>query len=348
MKSFQGKRFNHLSLPTGSAWLMTEIARSQGRQDLYAKQAPQVLEALREMALIQSAESSNRIEGITVEASRLEPLVLGDSRPRDRSEEEVQNYRKALNLIHANHAKLAVSSDLIKKLHGIILEGAGHAGRWKQKEVDIIETLPGQAPFIRLRTVSANDTPKAIEELCLLYHHALNQENVPPLLAAAAFILDFLCIHPFVDGNGRLSRLLTHLMLYHQDIGAGRYVSIERLIEESGQEYYEALKQSSKEWHSGKHDLIPWLNYFLTIIRRTYREFEQRAEKIATKKGAKTGLLLEAIDSFHGEFTVRELQRAAPGASIDLIRRVLHNERRAGHLTCSGRGPGAKWKTAHK
>lgn len=211
MMSFRGGRLKEFPIPAATVWSLTEIARSQGRQDLYTRQAPQVLKALREMALIQSSESSNRIEGVTVDPDRLKPLILGDAQPRNRSEEEIQSYREALKLIHTNHGDLPINTDLVKKLHAIIQAGAEDAGQLKRIENEIIEIRPGQPPFVRFKPVSVKTTPTALEELCRSYHHALHQERIPPLLAVAALILDFLCIHPFRDGNGRVGRLLNLL-----------------------------------------------------------------------------------------------------------------------------------------
>ena len=343
MLSFRNNRLKDFAIPSGSVWLMTDIAQSQGRQELYAKQAPQLLKVMCEMALIQSAESSNRIEGVTVQPDRLKPLVLGNTRPKNRSEEEVQGYRKALNLIHTNYAELAITPALLKKLHFIIQEGSGDAGQFKRVDNEIIETIPGKAPFIRFKPVPHKETPKAVEELCLLYRHAINQEHVPPLLAIPTLVLDFLCIHPFRDGNGRVARLLTLLALYQHGLEVGRYISLEKLIEDTREDYYRVLLESSKHWHEGKHDIIPWLNYLLAIIRRAYGEFEGRAGRVKSAKGAKTTLVLDAIKSFEGRFTLTDLERACPGVSRDMIRLILKDLRGAGKLKCLGKGPGAPW-----
>jgi len=343
MMTFRGERLKKFAIPVGSVWLMTDIAQSKGRQELYARQAPQLLKVMRDMALVQSAESSNRIEGVTVKPDRLKPLVLGNVRPKNRSEEEVQGYRKALNLIHTNHAELSITPELLKKFHFIIQEGSGDAGHFKRVDNEIIETKPGEAPFIRFNPVSFKATPKSVEELCLLYRHAVNQEHVPPLLAIPALVFDFLCIHPFRDGNGRVARLLTLLALYQHGIEVGRYISLEKLVEDTREDYYRVLLESSKNWHNGKHDIIPWLNYLLSIIRRAYVEFESRAGQIRSARGAKTALILDAIKSFEGKFTLSDLERACPGVSRDMVRRVLKDLRAEGNLKCIGKGPGAPW-----
>jgi Fic family protein len=344
MMSFRGNYLSSLTVPTSTLWLMNDIAESKGRQELYTKQSPQLLKALRETALIQSVESSNRIEGVTVEAARLRPLVLGNTRPRDRSEQEIQGYRRALNLIHTGSANLHITPDTIRQLHFTIQEGGGDAGQWKQADNEIVERRPGSAPVIRFRPVSAFLTPEATDELCLSYRHITTQQAVPPLVAVACLVLDFLCIHPFRDGNGRVSRLLTLLTLYHHGYDVGRYISLERLIEESREDYYEALRLSSEEWHERRHDLVPWLNYFLSVLRRAYREFEQRVGKIKSPRGTKTALVEAAIVSFSSEFSLTDVERACPGVSRDMVRRVLRDLQKAGTVECLGRGPGASWR----
>jgi Fic family protein len=275
MMSFRGNYLGRLALPLSSVWLVGDIAEAKGRQELYLDKPPEILTSLREAALVQSVESSNRIEGVTVAPDRLRPLVLEDARPRDRSEEEIQGYRRALELIHAEAKNLAITPELLQRLHATIQEGSGDAGQWKQVDNEIIELREGAPPLVRFRPVKVAETPGAVEELCLLYRHALNQSLAPPLVAVAALVFDFLCIHPFRDGNGRVSRLLTLLALYQHGYEVGRYVSLERLVEESRAEYYDVLHSSSEGWHEGRHDLIPWLNLFLAILKRAYRELDR-------------------------------------------------------------------------
>jgi len=344
MRSFRSGRLSTLNLPTGTVWLLTDIAEAKGRQALYAKQAPQILRALREAAIVQSVESSNRIEGVTVAAERLRPLVVGRARPRDRSEEDIRGYSQVLSLIHANSRDLPITPEVLKRLHRTAQQGIRDAGQWKQIANEIVEFRPGGSPIVRFRPVSVAETPAAIDELCLSYRHALTQENIPPLVAVAALVLDFLCIHPFRDGNGRVARLLTLLAVYHHGFEVGRYISLERLIEESKDDYYEALFRSSQGWHEGQHDLLPWLNYFLTILQRAYVEFELRVGQMKSPRGAKTALVEASIAAFPGEFTLADLERACPGVSRDMIRRVLRDLQKSGHVTCMGRGPGAPWR----
>jgi Fic family protein len=343
MLSFRADRLARLSLPVSAVWMMTDIAEAKGRQSLASRLSPQLLGAMRETALVESVESSNRIEGVTVALARLQPLVLGAARPRDRPEEEIRGYRLALELIHGRALELSITPALLQRLHATIQEGAGDAGQWKRVDNDIVEMREGTAPRIRFRPVSAAATPAAIEELCASYDATLQAGGLPPLVAVAALVLDFLCIHPFRDGNGRVSRLLTLLALYRQGYEVGRYISLERLVEESRADYYEALRRSSEGWHDSRHDLLPWLQHFLAILRRAYRELESRLGEVKSARGAKTALLEAAIARFPGEFSLADLERAAPGVSRDLARRVLRQLQARGAVKCLGRGPGAAW-----
>jgi Fic family protein len=187
-------------------------------------------------------------------------------------------YRRALDLIHGSAKQLTIMPETIARLHAIAQEGAGDAGQWKQRDNEIIEfPKDGGPPHVRFKPLAAAQTPEAMAELCRWYTHTVDQRRVQPLVATAALVLDFLCIHPFRDGNGRVARLLTLLALYHFDYDVGRYISLERLIEESREDYYENLRLSSIGWHEAKHDLGPWVNYFLAIIRRAYLELIQKA-----------------------------------------------------------------------
>ena len=344
MNSFRDHRLRDHEIPLSTVWLLNGIAESKGKQELFTRQSPQVLNALRDTAVVQSAEASNRIEGVVVAPSRLYPLVLGRSKPRDRSEQEVQDYRRALNEIHSGYGDLSISPEILQRLHAVCQSAAGDAGQFKRIDNDIVEFLSGQAPVVRFRCVKAADTPAAVEDLCRYYQHALDQEKIPPLIAIAALVLDFLCIHPFRDGNGRVSRLLTLLALYQNGYEVGRYISLERLIEESCEDYYECLRLSSQGRHDGLHELMPWFNFIFAIIRRAYLELEKRAGQIEAPRGAKSERVLAAIRARPGEFRLRDLERDCPGVGREWIRTLLAELKKSGEVACRGRGPGARWR----
>ena len=344
MMTFRNHRLRGLAVPMGTNWLLNDLAEAKGKQELYTRQSPQVLKALREMALVQSVESSNRIEGVTVAPDRLRPLVLGHARPKDRSEQDITGYRRALALIHTQADALPITSDVLRRLHRLCQEGSGDAGQFKKVDNEIIELRPGVAPLVRFKCVSAKATPSSVDELCLVYRHAIDQDHIPPLVAIGALVLDFLCIHPFRDGNGRVSRLLTLLALYQQGYEVGRYISLERLIEEAKEDYYRVLQESSQRWHEGKHDVLPWLNHFLSIARRAYGEFERRAGQMKAPRGAKAGLVLAAIREQVGEFRLTDIEEACPGVGREWIRSLLTDLKAAGEVACRGKGPAARWR----
>lgn len=333
----------HESVPTATNWYLTDLAEFKGRQELFTRQSPQKLKILREHAIIESAVSSNRIEGITADQARIATIVFGRSLLRNRSEEEIRGYRDALNKIHSLGAKFSISEISIKELHELARGEIWDAGRYKEKNGDIIEKFPDGRSRVRFKTVEAVKTPSYMSELIGLYDECAKERIVHPLVLTAAFNLDFLCIHPFRDGNGRVSRLLLLLQCYHFGYEAGRYISLERLIEENKERYYETLEKSSSGWHEGKHDPWPYINYLLYILKSAYREFEDRVGRTKTPKGAKTELIEAAINKFDGEFTMRDLGNACPDASRDMIKKVLYDLKKTNKVKCLGRGPSAKW-----
>ena len=247
--SFRGTRLQELRLPQGTVWMLETLAEAKGRQQLYEHQSPQVIESLRELALIESAESSNRIEGVTVDRRRLRPLVLGNAPPRDRPEEEIVGYRRALNWVHSRREAIPLSPETCLELHALAQGGTtGDAGVWKTRPNDIIEIFPDGRREVRFRPLAPDQAPSAMSEMFLAYHDGIDQGRITPLLAVAALVLDFSSIHPFRDGNGRVSRLLWLLALYHHGFTVGRYISLERVIEQTKVDYYETLQQSSVRW----------------------------------------------------------------------------------------------------
>lgn len=346
MMTFRNGRLRELRLPAGTVRLMIEIAESKSLPQLYEKQNSQLLRALRAAAVLRSIESSNRADGITVEPHRLPVLASGNVKPRNRSEEEIRGYARALNLVYAEAPISEVTPDFVRRLHEVALEGAGDAGQWKLEENDIFDVCKVEPRSLGHQAVSVAETAAAMEELCILYGTESKGQEVHPLLAAAAFVFDFLCIHPFREGNGRISRLLVLLTLYQQGFEVGRYISLERMFEASRDDYDEALRRSAKGWHEGNHDLIPWLNYFFGVLRHGYLEFEQRASELTSPRGQKIPLVEAAIDSLPDEFTFSELERTCPGVSHITLGRVVRQLRKNGSLVCRRHGSAVTWQKA--
>lgn len=332
------------AIPTVTTWYLTDLAESLGKQELYTRQSPQKLKVLREHALIESAVSSNRIEGIEIDQSRVGTVIFGQPLLRDRNEEEIRGYRTALQEIHERGRTMAISEATILRLHRLARGQIWDAGQYKTQDGDIIQRYPDGRERVRFRTVPAARTAESIAELVRLWDECLREQWVHPFVAMAAFNLDFLCIHPFRDGNGRVSRLLLLLQSYHLGCEVGRYISLERLIEQNKERYYETLEQSSQGWHEGRHDPWPLINYLLFILKTAYREFEERVGQVRSPRGSKTELVHNAIAAQTGPFRLADLQRQCTGVSTDMIRRILKDLRKAGLLTCLGRGPNAEWR----
>ena len=245
--------------------------------------------------------------------------------------------------IHKKYSKIDISPETILRLHKITNGHSWDAGKWKEKDNEIIEILPSGEKKIRFKAVSAKDTLKAIEQLCLSYRHALSQHKVPELILVSDFVLDFLCIHPFRDGNGRASRLLTLLMLYQNGYEVGRYISIERVIENSKDQYYRVLQEASSNWHEDKNDNTSWRNYFLVVLKDAYSELAERVEMTKTLDN-KSEIVKQIVMEQLGEFTVADIQSLCPATSYQLIKKVLSDLKKEEKVLLSGSGRGAKWR----
>lgn len=330
-------------IPASAAWYLSDISEFKGKQELYTRQSPQKLKVLREHALIESVVSSNRIEGVEIDRKRIGTVVFGKPLLKDRGEEEIQGYRDALEWIHTQGKKTKINEAAIKKLHKLSRGNIWDAGKYKEKDGDIIERLSSGDTRIRFKTVSAARTPFMIKEMISDYCDVIRHNEVHPLVAIAAFNLDFLCIHPFRDGNGRVSRLLLLLQLYHFDFEVGRYISLERLIEDHKERYYEALQLSSNRWHEGKHDPWHYIQFLLYILKKAYVEFSTRVERIGIPKGEKTALVIDQIKILHNGFSLSQLQNKCPDVSYDMIRKILKNLKSEGRIDAKGRGVSARW-----
>ena len=330
------------SIPLLTAVYLADLGEARGKQDLFTSQSPQKLKVLREHALIQSAVSSSRIEGVEIENARVKPVILGKPTLQNRNEEEVYGYRKALNWIHSDYENISISEKTIKKLHKLVKGDIWDAGKFRDKPGDIIETYPDSRSRIRFKTLEHQTINQAITDL--VQSVKSETETLPTLISIIAFNLDFLCIHPYRDGNGRVSRLLLLLQCYQAGFEVGRYISIERLIEDHKERYYETLESSSVGWHEGNHNPWHYINFMLFILKQVYKEFEEHAGELKTPKGAKTEIVHQVIEFIEGEFTLRELENRCPGVSRDMIRKILRDLKKKGVVECVGIGPGAKWR----
>ncbi len=346
MHSLDSNYLNSQVYSAGDASTLRQLGEYRGRQELFVRQRPEILESLRRAAVIESSESSNRLEGITAPEPRIEAIVRRVDEPRDRSEQEIAGYRDALEVIHQSRKEMPFSVGVVRQLHRTIygyLPSEG--GDWKATDNEIVERdVSGRIVRTRFKPVGAVATPQAMEDLVGGYRAAIADGKQEPLVVVPLAILDFLCVHPFADGNGRVGRLLTLLLLYHFDYDVGCYVSLERIVEESKETYYEALYASSQRWHEGRHDAHPWLSYFWGVLLRAYREFEGRVGKVGGGRGAKSEHVRQAVLRRNLPFSISDLERDCPGISRDTIRSVLRKMRDEGLVRVGGRGPGARWK----
>lgn len=345
MMSFRGGRLQREAIPMSVARLVDRIGECKGKQQLFAQQSPQLLESLRQCAIVQSTESSNRIEGIVVPSRKLHELMDEKVAPANRSEGEVAGYRDVLSTIHANYKEIEPTPNIISQLHRDLYRYVpSEGGHWKSVDNTIDDVLSDGTHVVRFHPVPAVATPLAMQELCDALKRHTQAEDVVPLLLVGTFVLDFLCIHPFRDGNGRMARLLALLLLYQHGYEVGRYISLERVIEESRDSYYETLKLSSEHWHEGKHNLVPWWEYFLGTIYAAYEDFERRVGVMSTGRGVKSALVRQMVGRMGGEFTLTELAQRFPNISRETVRNVLENMKAQGEVECLKTGRSSRWR----
>jgi Fic family protein len=344
MKTFE-QLDRHLGLlPPNLVNALAEIDRGRGHQDALRTQYPMALENLKTIAIIQSVEASNAIEDIHVPHKRLRELTLNDVTPENRSEAEVAGYRRVLEEIHDNGENIPFRLNTVLQLHGWLfsfLEIPG--GHFKIGDNRVIETHPDGTEVVRFDAVSAADTPRYMQELHQLLDDARSARTYHPLLLLGAYVFDFLVIHPFQDGNGRMSRLITSLLLGQSGYEVGRYISWEKKINDTSDVYYQALRHSTVGWHQGEHDLHPWLSYFFGVILASYADFAERA-----LLGTGRGTALQTIEHFlrttlSDRFTIADIREILPTTSDIHIGRLLRDLKDRGVIEPRGAGRGAYW-----
>ena len=345
MNSLTATYLDALAFSGEQASVMRALGEYRGKQRLYERQRPELLEALLTVAKIESTDASNRLEGITAPEARLEALVRRHDAPRNRSEQEIAGYRDALELIHRSQTDMPVTVNVVRQLHQRIYSYlAEHGGEWKPTDNEIVERdLDGNITKIRFTPVSAVATPQSMENLVKRYESAM-EDHREPLLVIPLLILDFLCIHPFRDGNGRVARLLTLLSLCHAGYDVGRFISLERVIQDSYRSYYETLEASSRGWHERKHDVMPWVEYFWGVLLRAYKEFEERVGNLDQPGKAKSQRVRDAVERKVKPFRIVEIERECPDVSRETIRLVLRAMKKEGLIEPKGRGRGVRWR----
>ncbi|NQT65344.1 MAG: Fic family protein [FCB group bacterium] len=345
MKSLLNEYLKKLPINNELVRLIRKLGEYKGKQELYQKQSPEVLENLRLVAFAQSTESSNRLEQITAPPKRLKELIANKTKPQNRSEAEIAGYCDVLSTIHQSAKDIPLTVNVVKQFHRDMMRYTERpGGDWKSVNNTIVERDTNGTTRVRFNPVDPFQVNEYMTKLVERFNAEIENGEYDPLLLIPLFIFDFTCIHPFRDGNGRSSRLLTTLLLYHQGYDVVRYVSLEKIIEQTKESYYNTLEDSSRDWHDGKHNIIPFLTYYLSTFLAAYDEFEKRADIVIKPRGTKTEMVINAIDGFKGNFTISDIENACPLVGRDMIRKVMNKMRSDRKIENISKGKYAKWR----
>ena len=319
--------------------LVAAIYKEAGKQEVYLKQRPEELEKLVEIAKIQSTEASNAIEGIVTTNTRIRQIVEEKTTPRNRDEQEIAGYRDVLGIIHESFDTIPITQNYILQLHKILYSHMNNpvAGRTKTVQNYIRATYPDGHTETLFSPLAPYETPEALDRLCEEYNRVIGNLELEPLIAIPVFIHDFLCIHPFNDGNGRMSRLLTTLLLYRSGFYVGKYISLEAKIAKNKDLYYDALSASQDGWHEGEDDPVPFIKYLLGTILAAYRDFEDRFALVETKKSALETVRLATKNKI-GRFTKQDIRELCPALSVSSVEGALRKMVASGELKREGSG----------
>lgn len=324
MRDFNYGKLRNIKWDNEVLGLVAQIHEYKGKQALFLKQKPATLEKLVEIAKIQSTEASNKIEGIVTTATRIKQLCDQKTTPRNRDEEEISGYRDALSLIHESYEYIPIKSSYILQLHQVLYRYSQRdiGGRFKNTQNYITEIKESGEQIVRFMPLDPFETPTAIEKMCESFNRETDACEVDPLILIPAFIVDFLCVHPFNDGNGRMSRLLTTLLLYRAGYVVGKYVSLESKIEKTKESYYKALEKSDINWNREENDLTPFIKYILGTVLAAYRDFEQRVILVEDKASA-IDLVRNAVNNTIGKFTKSDIMELVPSVGKTSVENSL-------------------------
>lgn len=324
MRDFNYSKLRNIKWDNEVLGLVAQIHEYKGKQALFLKQKPATLEKLVEIAKIQSTEASNKIEGIVTTATRIKQLCDQKTTPRNRDEEEISGYRDALSLIHESYEYIPIKSSYILQLHQVLYRYSQRSigGRFKNTQNYITEIKESGEQIVRFMPLDPFETPTAIEKMCESFNRETDACEVDPLILIPAFIVDFLCVHPFNDGNGRMSRLLTTLLLYRAGYVVGKYVSLESKIEKTKESYYKALEKSDINWNNGENDITPFIKYILGTVLAAYRDFEQRVILVEDKASA-IDLVRNAVNNTIGKFTKSDIMELVPSVGKTSVENSL-------------------------
>lgn len=350
MRDYQFKKEYNQLLSPEIVMLLSQIHEFKGKQDFMADANVDVLAQLVEVAKIQSTDASNRIEGIITTDERLSQIVKEKTMPKNRNEQEIAGYRDVLTIIHESYDYIPPKPNVILQLHRDLYKFSGQSigGSYKNSDNFIAKSLPDSTKTVGFEPVSAWETPDSIQALCDAFEIALSDMEMDALILIPMFVLDFLCIHPFQDGNGRMSRLLTLLLLYRAGYRIGKYISIEQIIADSKETYYEALQESSFGWHENKNDYTAFVRYFLGVLVAAYREFETRVSWISNTELSKPEKVREAIQNHLGQISKAEIMHQCPGVSQVTVQRALADLLKNNEIIKIGGGRYTKYVWNHE
>ena len=339
MRAFNYSEIKNQKWDSDILSLIAAIYKEAGKQEMYLKQRPEELEKLVEIAKIQSTEASNAIEGIVTTSTRIRQLVEEKTAPQNRDEQEIAGYRDVLNIIHENFDAIPISQRYILQLHKILYSHMNNpmAGKTKSVQNYISATYPDGHVETLFTPLAPYETPEALDKICEEYNRVIGNMEVEPLIVVPIFIHDFLCIHPFNDGNGRMSRLLTTLLLYRNGFYVGKYISLEAKIAKNKDLYYNALGRSQDGWHEGMEDVVPFIKYLLGIVLSAYKDFEERFALVETKRSALEMVRCVTMNKL-GRFTKQDIRELCPSLSISSIEGALRKLVASGELKREGVG----------
>lgn len=344
MRSFNYSKIKDQKWDSETLGLIAAIYKEAGKQELYLKQRPEALEKLVEIAKVQSTEASNAIEGIVTTNMRIKQLVAEKTTPRNRNEQEIAGYRDVLGVIHESFDAIPITQNYILQLHKMLYSHMNNpiAGRTKTVQNYISATYPDGHSEILFTPLAPFETPEALTRICEEYNRVIGNMEVEPLIAIPVFIHDFLCIHPFNDGNGRMSRLLTTLLLYRSGFYVGKYISLEAKIAKNKDLYYNALSLSQEGWHEGTDDPLPFIKYLLGTILAAYKDFEDRFALVETKRSA-LDMVRMAIQNKIGRFTKQDIRELCPTLSLSSVEGALRQLVALGEIKREGQGKGTRY-----
>lgn len=344
MRTFNYLNLMELSLPVSIYHMIAGIHEYKGKQELYVENYPDILEKMIDVAKIQSTKSSNAIEGIYTNDTRLKELMKKKVEPKNRNEEEISGYRHVLDIVHENYDYIEFNKNDILTLHNQLYSYSyvNHKGRFKTMDNTIVEVDNLGNKKVRFQPVSSFETEKYFDEMVKGYNIAV-KANIPPLILIPVVIHDFLCIHPFDDGNGRMSRILTLLLLYRFGYFVGRYISMEMLIEESKDSYYEELQNSSEKWHTGENDELPFMKYMLGIIMKAYKECDNRFKLIGEEKLTSAERVFFVIQKSLEPLSKKDIMILCPDISQRTVERALKELQDSEKIRQVGAGRSTKY-----